>query len=266
MDEEQSLLMRIPAEIRMMIYEHLLDDGGEKKLAIRNKAMHQLFAGNLGTYNRSKYRVMQRSFQRTCFETTYHLAAKTKMHTAIMAVNQQAHRETSHMLYGLHNFDFDGDIEAVVPFLQDLTPRSRAMIGEVTIRKASPLHFTDSDRSDWSNMCKYLRRLDKIIPKLRVVVDGGKPAENAWEGGRQLEVSDLRLLSLIKHESMEWIADLKTVEGLTELEVVPHMRYLGAPTTSTALLFAAFSASIDTALVDFLREDCNLPAKASTSA
>ncbi|GJC92593.1 hypothetical protein ColKHC_01419 [Colletotrichum higginsianum] len=246
MDKDQSPLMRIPAEIRIMIYEHLLDDGGEKRLAVRNKAMHQLPAGILKTYRRTPYRIIERSLHRQCFETTYHLASasRTTMHPAIMAVNRQIHRETSHMLYGLHGFDFGGDIEAVVPFLRDLTPASRAMVREVTVRKDGPMYYCESDRLDWANMCKYLRGLDKMIPR----------ADGDVGGPQRLGVSDLRLLALIKHDSMEWVAELR------KLEIVPRMRYLAAPGTTATLLFAAFSASIDTALVEFLRTDCGLPA------
>ncbi|KZL81300.1 hypothetical protein CI238_00330 [Colletotrichum incanum] len=264
MDEDKSPLMRIPAEIRMMIYEHLLDDGGERRLAVRNKAMHQLPMGIPKTYCRSSYRIIERSFHRQCFETTYHLASKTTMHPAIMAVNHQIHRETSHMLYGLHGFDFGGDVEAVIPFFRDLTPTSRAMIREITIRKDGPLYYCESDRLDWANMCKYLRGLDKMIPKVRVIVEGGKPTA-AWEGPQKLCVSDLRLLALIKHDSMEWIAELQKVGGIEHLEIVPHLRHLPAPGTTATILFAAFSASIDTALVEFLRTDCQLPATAASS-
>ncbi|KAF6830890.1 autophagy-related protein 3 [Colletotrichum plurivorum] len=264
MDEEQSPLMRIPAEVRLMIYEHLLDDGGEKRLSIRNKAMHQISAGALSKYRRSPYRIIERSFHRQCFETTYHFSTKTKMHPAIMAVNRHIHRETSHMLYGLHGFDFAGDIEAVVPFLRDLTPRSRALIREITIRKDGPMYYCESDRLDWVNMCKYLRGLDKMIPKLRIVVEGGRPT-GEWEGPQELGASDLRLLALIKHESMDWIAELQKIEGMEELEIVPHMRYLPKPSTTATLLFAAFSASIHAGLVEYLRTDCKLPAKAAPS-
>lgn len=257
--------MRIPAEIRMMIYEYLLDDGGDKRLPIRNKAMHQLPAGVLSTYRRSPYRIIERSFHRQCFETTYHLANKTTMHPAIMAVNRQIYRETSHMLYGLHGFDFGGDIEAVVPFLKDLTPASRALVQEITIRKEGPIYYCESERLDWSSMCKYLRSMDKMIPNLRIIVEGGKPTA-AWEGPQKLAVSDLRLLALIKHDSMEWIAELQKIEGIKQLEIVPHMRHLRQPGTTATLLFAAFSASIDTALVDFLRLDCQLPATAGPAA
>ncbi|TDZ29909.1 Uncharacterized protein C8035_v003788 [Colletotrichum spinosum] len=264
MDQDQSPLMRIPAEIRIMIYEHLLDDGGEKKLLIRNKGMHQLQAGALKTCRRSGYRVIERSFHRQCYETTYHLATKTSMHPAIMAVNRQIHRETSHMLYGLHDFDFGSDIEAVVPFLKDLAPESLSMLREMTVRKSGPMYHCESDRLDWQHMCRYLRGLDKMIPKIRIVVEGGEPTR-AWEGPQTLGVSDLRLLALIKHDSMEWISELQQVQGIQELEIVPHMRYLPKPSTTATLLFAAFSRSIDTALVDYLRTDCQLPAKASSA-
>ncbi|KAI3527471.1 hypothetical protein CSPX01_16956 [Colletotrichum filicis] len=268
MDEEQSPLMRIPAEIRIMIYEYLLDDAGERRLAVRNKAMHQLHTGALSTYRRTSYRIIERSFHRQCFLTTYahhHPASpKSTMHPEIMAVNRRIHRETSHLLYGRpHGFDFGSDVEAVVPFLKDLTPSSRSAIQELTIRKDGPVMHcnSESDRLDWATMCAYLGRLDKAIPRLRIIVEGGRPTA-AWEGPQVLSVSDLRLLALIKHDSMEWVAELAKVEGIEQLEIVPRIRHLPAPGTTATLLFAAFSASIDTALVEYLQTDCGLPATA----
>ncbi|KAJ0329596.1 hypothetical protein COL5a_004160 [Colletotrichum fioriniae] len=181
-----------------------------------------------------------------------------------MAVNRRIHRETSHLLYGRpHGFDFGSDVEAVVPFLKDLTPSSRCAIQELTIRKDGPVMHcnSESDRLDWATMCAYLRRLDKMIPRLRIVVEGGRPTA-AWEGPQVLSVSDLRLLALIKHDSMEWVAELAKVEGIEKLEIVPRIRHLPAPGTTATLLFAAFSASIDTGLVEYLQTDCGLPATA----
>ncbi|KAK2025117.1 hypothetical protein LX32DRAFT_643031 [Colletotrichum zoysiae] len=265
MDKDKSPLMRIPVEIRMMIYDHLLDDGGRSRLAVRSKAVHQLPAGILETYRRSRYWAMEKSFQRQCFETTYHLASETTMHLAVMTVNRQMYREASHILYGLHGFDFGSDIVAVVPFLRDLTPRSRAMIREMTVRKDGPLHDCESDRRDWANMCKYLRGLDKMVPKVRVVVEGGEPPA-AWEGPRGLSVLDLRLLADLKQDMMEWIAELQRVEGIEQLEIVPHMRRLREPDTTSTIAFAAFSGSISTTLVEYLRTHCGLPATAASSA
>ncbi|OHE99054.1 hypothetical protein CORC01_05744 [Colletotrichum orchidophilum] len=293
MDREQSPLMRIPAEIRIMIYEYLLDldHAGDKRLAVRNKAMHQLPAGALSTYRRTSYRIIERSFHRQCFETTYahhrpaahahnntntntnntststSTSSSTPMHPEIMAVNRRIHRETSHLLYRRpHGFDFGSDIEAVVPFLKDLTPASRAAIQELTIRKDGPvMHGTsESDRLDWAAMCAYLARLDTTIPRLRIVVEGGRPTAAAWAGLKALSVSDLRLLALIKHDSMDWVAALAAVRGLARLEIVPRVRYLPAPGTTATLLFAAFSASIDTALVEYLQTECGLPAVAAS--
>ncbi|UQC79341.1 uncharacterized protein CLUP02_04820 [Colletotrichum lupini] len=245
MDEEQSPLMRIPAEIRIMIYEYLLDDAGERRLAVRNKAMHQLHNGALSTYRRTSYRIIERSFHRQCFLTTY------------------AHHHPASPKSICTPKSWPSTAASTVRRVTFFTAARTASISELTIRKDGPVMHcnSESDRLDWATMCAYLGRLDKAIPRLRIIVEGGRPTA-AWEGPQVLSVSDLRLLALIKHDSMEWVAELAKVEGIEQLEIVPRIRHLPAPGTTATLLFAAFSASIDTALVEYLQTDCGLPATA----
>lgn len=84
--QQQSYLLRVPAEIRLNIYSHLLDDGGNQWLSIRNRpdARYRQWEVEVGNQRpaiprqSTKYHVIERTsmFSRRCFETTYHLASK----------------------------------------------------------------------------------------------------------------------------------------------------------------------------------------------
>ncbi|KAM0330116.1 hypothetical protein ACHAQA_004288 [Verticillium albo-atrum] len=257
---QASPLMLIPAEIRVLIYAHLLDDGGQTQLEIRHKPKPDCNSEALAGYRRSPYRVIEKTFHQNCYETTYTIVTKTPMHVGIMATNRQMYLETSHMLYARHTFSFGNDIEAVVPFFRDLTPHARSMVRGISIRRGSALFASESDRLDWAFMCQVIKDLP-ALRNLRLVVEGGRPSKPGSSGGvKPLQPSDLRLLGHIQHDSVDWIAKLKQLTNLDLIEVVPELKYMPAPKTTAAILYASFSASLDTAFVEHLREDCGLPA------
>lgn len=250
-----SPFMDMPAEIRLLIYSYLLDDGGNKTLSVHSLTEKRFREHTRRT--RSKYRVLEQTLHRRCYETTYAIATEaTEFHTSIMRVNHRIHDETTHLLYGKHIFDFGSSIEAVVPFLMDRTAHSRPLVDQISIYKRGPLPYLESDRYEWAHLCRFLSS-STDVKKLRLVVEGGRP-NNPWDGPEELTESDFRLLTLVKHESLDWVTELSQVKGLEELEIVPDIQYFPAPRTTSMILFAAFSASIDKGLAQFLRNQLGL--------
>ncbi|KAI1638145.1 hypothetical protein F4809DRAFT_639863 [Biscogniauxia mediterranea] len=261
---EQSPLMRAPAEIRMMIYEYLFDDDGHQRLLIQNAAPGKLAgpeeeAGRC----RSRYYVQDRTkLHRRCYETTYVLATPgVRFCAALMRASRAVYGETAHLVYGRHAFDFGRDIEAVEPFLSDLTPASRSLIREVSLYKHHGPHYccavSESDRSEWRSVCRFLRDRVAEVRKLRLVVQGGKPP-GPWDGPREFSAADFKLLADIRHESLDWVADLATVRSIRDLEIVPDVHYCPPPVSTSMIVFAAFSASIERGLAEFLRAQLRL--------
>jgi hypothetical protein len=258
MDQDESPLLRIPAEIRLLIYEHLFDDRGHRTLSIRNRSR---LATKQDGLRRTSYRVIEQSLHRLSFETTYCLQTDVNLDLSVMSANRQIYRETSYLLYGQHSFDFRDDIEAIVPFLQDRTLASRRLIQEVSVYKR-PMHSYDSGKYEWTKMCKYLGDMG-TLKRLHLTVEGGRPKVE-WNGPKELLVSDLRLLWQVKHDSMDWVSDLTQARGIEEVEIIPEYRYIAPPKTTAMLLYAAFSESITTSLVDFLRHDLQIAATSRT--
>ncbi|KAK6221328.1 hypothetical protein LQW54_001427 [Pestalotiopsis sp. IQ-011] len=248
--------MNVPAEVRSLIYEYLFDDAGNDRLAIRSAELSRLPKAE--DRSRSKYYVLDHSIVRRCCEATYRLGTKDAYFcAALMRANRQIYRETSYLVYGRHSFDFGGDIEAVQPFLSDITPGSRDLIREISLYKRGPLPGGfENDRSEWRSLCRYLGEGACFVRKLRLVVQGGKPAAD-WKGPKEFSASDLQLLADLKHESLDWVSDLAKVE-IGELEVLPDLHYAPPPTSSQMLIFAAVSASIEKGLTEFLRSQLRL--------
>ncbi|KAI5921598.1 hypothetical protein F4810DRAFT_677788 [Camillea tinctor] len=257
--EEQSLLMRAPAEIRMMIYEYLFDDNGHQRLLIRSAAPDKQPAPCTSP-RRTRYYAQDRTLHRRVFETTYVLATPgVRFSAGLMSTCRAVYHETAHLVYGRHAFDFGRDIEAVEPFLSDLTPASRALVREVSLYKHHGLAQCRSGAAsdDWRSLCRFLRDRVAGLRKLRLVVQGGKPP-GPWDGPREFSAADFKLLADIRHESLDWVADLATVRCIRDLEIVPDVQYCPPPVSASMIVFAAFSASIERGLAEFLRAQLRL--------
>lgn len=263
---------RIPVEIRLIIYGFLLQDGGRRELDIRHKSIGRCCVDHerhrvLDTYRRTSYFAQQSTglaFRCNYYKTTYALASGEPMSTTFMAVNCQIHTESTYLLYGRHTFNFDCDIEAVTCFFGDLTPRSRSLVQEVTMRKRSPLRLAHNEYIDWLRACVYLSELPNIR-RVKIVVEGGQPPSYALGDLplRKLEVSDLRLLRDVQQRTITWVESLKAFSKLETLEICAQMKHMAKPESSDALQFAMFSLSIETTLADFLRQDYQLPVAVS---
>ncbi|KAL9568419.1 hypothetical protein ACKAV7_007469 [Fusarium commune] len=149
---EEPMLLRIPPEIRMLIYDYLLDNGGTKDISIRNQSKCEYEARRLNT-KRSAYHIMERTIAKKSYKTTYCADPhpRRSMHTAVMHINRKIREEASHYLYTKHAFHFGEDLEALVPFLTDKTPRTRDLVREISLYKRSPTNVMEPDSYDWSS-------------------------------------------------------------------------------------------------------------------
>ncbi|KAF5024702.1 hypothetical protein F66182_3216 [Fusarium sp. NRRL 66182] len=96
---------------------------------------------------------IQRTMTKMSRETTYCADPHPEraMNMAIMHINKKIREEASHFLYTRHAFHFGEDLEAVVPFLADKTPRTRDLVREISLYKRSPTNATEPDSYDWSS-------------------------------------------------------------------------------------------------------------------
>jgi len=243
--------MRIPSEIRLMIYALLFDDNDHKTIEIRNRAPEDYKRRVIP--HRTSYRVLGKDLTRQSHPTTYYLSTDTNIHVSIMGVNRKVHEETTHMFYGSHSFSFSRDVEAIVPFFSDLTKPTRALIQEVSLTKQGSVYSRDYDRCEWSNLCEFLR--EKMhIQSLKLTVEGGRPSLG-WEGLKEFTVADFQTLSSVRYEALDWVWELKTIPGLRQLEITSEIHHCPPSHSNAMAFFAAFSSSIENSFADYLREE-----------
>ena len=241
--------MRIPSEIRLMIYDLLFDDKNQKTLEIRNRAPDD-YKRRAKPF-RTSYRVLGKDLVRQSSPTTYCLTSDAEICTSIMGVNRKIHNETTQLLYGTHSFSFGRDVEAIVPFFSDLTAQTCPLIREMSLVKQGSVYSRDYDRCEWSNLCEFLAE-NMQLASLKLMVEGGRP-NSGWVGLPEFTVGDFKTMSDIRYEPLEWVWELLPIKGIRNLEIKSEIHHC-PPTHSNAMaFFAAFSSSIDKGFADYLK-------------
>ncbi|KAG9243667.1 hypothetical protein BJ878DRAFT_108752 [Calycina marina] len=247
---EVSTFESIPVEIRIVIYEHLLNDNHHKELQIRNERPDKFFKRE--NVSRTVYYVAERSLYRPTRRTTYHTTSNIDMHTSIMRVNRKVYGETARILYGTHTFSFDRDIEAIVPFLGDLEPETRSLVKGISLLKDGRIWNLDSDRCQWMEACDFIGN-HLQLESLTLVVEGRQPVLKT-PARPKLTTSDFRSLLKVQYEPLDWVWQLFAIKGLTKLHIISRIQqcHISMPYSSAMAFFIAFSASIEDAFSEFL--------------
>ncbi|KAK5637455.1 hypothetical protein RRF57_013170 [Xylaria bambusicola] len=240
------------------------DNASECARCGHDNGEHAYTAAPKPNQTRTRYQMMDRSFARRCVETTYYMVnGGAYICAALMRVNRAVHEETAHWLYGTHTFDFGCDVEAVRPFLSDLSGATRRLVTRVALYKKGPwLYDCWSDRCEWRTMCNYLRD-HAFVRHLQLVVQAGRLSESReweWESDspRELTSKDVALLVDIRHDTLHWVGDIIRLRSLRGVEVIPDYCTVPPPQTSNMFVFLAFSASVNTGFVEFLSDRLQL--------
>ncbi|TKA71324.1 hypothetical protein B0A55_07139 [Friedmanniomyces simplex] len=206
---------------------------------------------------RSKYSVRCDRFRSACKSTTYHCVNLPRIedHMAILRTNQQIHAECADLLYSNYTFDFDTHVEAIVPFLSDLTPFARSCVKSIRFVKRALAYEKEFDRCEWSNALRYLTSTASGIHlrKLDLGIVAGRPGENGWDRVARYSAEYFRQ-SREDAEGMEWMQYLLELQGLQELHVTAVVEHCPPATNSTAMArYVRFSASVEGGFAEFLR-------------
>lgn len=243
--------MCIPSEIRLLIYNLLLNDNDNQILEIRNEIPEHY--KKRPSPSRTSYNIIGRDLARQSRLTTYCLNSDVEMHTSIMRVNRKIYEETAYVLYSTHSFSFQRDVEAIVPFFGDLTPRTRSLIQEISLVKQGSVYSRDYDRCEWAEVCNFLRD-NMRLRSLHLVVEGGRPSMG-WNETPTYSAKDFHTLSKVRHEQLEWVWELLTIKGIRKLKIGAEFRPCPPSRSNAMAFFAEFSASIEKGFAEFLRAE-----------
>ncbi|KAI4921784.1 hypothetical protein J4E90_000211 [Alternaria incomplexa] len=297
-----SPLLRLPFEIRLMIYEYLLlpsttpttgngtsvanlipdfhtylsDDTNNDACTLSVRTMDP-WLGSQGPKTwrrRSTYHIRTGPFLTTTTPTTYRvLLSPYTSHLrytvpSLLSLNQQIHAEASKILYSTYTFAFHTSIEAAVPFLSDLTPRSRASIRHISVTKKALPYSKEFDRAEWASLCEYLATpsspsdddTSEAVPPislrtLNLNVISGKP-DHGWDAITPITPSDFDTMLRMKNEwlggngdfggvDLEWVEQVMAIKGLQEVNVKAMVERCASPVSEKQAFWIAFSKSVD---------------------
>jgi len=258
--------IRAPAEIRLAIYELLLLDHDDKTLRIRTEDPSVYEKRKREQRERRKFRFIADRMRSRSAESTYCLkrTQSQEIHVAILGVNHQIHEEAAHVLYHEHVFDFDMDIESIVPFLEDLTPAALSSIRRIKMVKRSLPYTKDFDRCEWRNACSFIagnaRSMNMRLQHLDLDVCGGTPClankpTLHWNQNHIYTKSDFGIISRLEdmEEDMDWVRYIVEIKGLQFLSVKALLEHCPIPGSKKMAFFVNFSASIEKGFTDYLR-------------
>lgn len=247
-------LLQVPAEIRLAIYKLLLSNHDDKTLSIRTEDPILYEKRKQDQRLRTKYHHISDRLRGRSTRSSYYLRENPGIYPVILGVNRQIHAEASHVLYSEHVFDFGMDIEGAVPFLQDLTPRSRESVKRIGIVKRAIPYSKSFDNFEWRTTCAYISE-NLRLAQLDLGVLGGVPG-SMWgmppgqPEFNEFSVSDFHEITMF--ENMEWARQLAAIKGLQMLNVKAIMEHCPPPQSSTMTFFVNFSVSIEKGFREYM--------------
>ena len=253
-------LLKVPAEIRIIIYRLLLSDHKDMFLHIRTEEPSTYEQRKRQTRRRSNFRYIADRMRSRSGESTYYLdGSPGDIHTSILGVNQQIHDEASHVLYSEHTFEFGTHIECILPFMQDLTPAALSSIQRLSIVKRSLPYTKDFDRCEWRNACAFISQNLRLV-QLDLYVEGGTPSlankpALFWKQNSTYSKADFALIARLEEmdEDMEWTKHVVAIKDLQVLNVRALLQHCPIPSSKAMAFFVNFSASIETGFAEHLR-------------
>ena len=210
-----------------------------------------------GPHLRTSYSVRADRFRARTMHTTYQCVNVPRIedHLGILAASKQIHAEAAELLYSAYTFDFDTHVEAIIPFLSDLTPFARSCVKSIRFVKRALAYEKEFDRAEWSSAMRYLTSSSSNINlrRLELGIVAGRPGPSGWDRIAKYSVQDFRLLR--EADGMQWLQYLLEIKGLQELDVSAIVEHCPPATNSMAMAgFIRFSASVESGFAQFLRE------------
>ncbi|KAL5117547.1 hypothetical protein ACEQ8H_004577 [Pleosporales sp. CAS-2024a] len=304
---EPSPLLRLPFEVRLMIYENLLypstqpaTGGGGTSVANLVPDFHTYYSedtnndaftlsvrtidpwlgsqGSRSWRRRSTYHVRTGPFLTTTTPTTYRILLSPYTahlrHTvpSLLALSHQIHAEASKVLYSTYCFSFHTSIEALVPFLTDLTPQARSHVRHLSLTKKALPYTKEFDRAEWARLCEYIAlhhqaartpspqyvpgaALGFTLRSLHLNIIAGKP-DLGWDTVTPITAADFATMTRIKSAwgaggggaaagiDLEWAEQLMAIKGLKALTVKPLVKHCARPVSEKQAFWVALSKSV----------------------
>lgn len=256
-DHSISPFLQLPAEIRRNIYQLLLAPEPGGLIPIRTESPELYKARNTSISRRKTcYRIIPDRVRSGSSETSYTGYRPSGIHTGIVKVCRQIHQEACHTLYSENTFDFDIDIESIVPFFRDLNPAALASVQSIRLVKRALPYCKDFDHCEWRNACTFIATHTRLR-RLTLAIVGGRPRPiwgapvGYWNSQRPWSIKDFE--QIMRSERMEWARQLISITNLRTLDVVAALEHCPSPRSKEMVFFANFTANIETGFSAYLK-------------
>lgn len=287
MEEEQSPFLRLPAEIRLMIYHLLLVPSQECVLAASNTKrtaclsyydyepneankilgpilqirtldpFHEPSALRPALHESSHLRrarfAIRDHYRARTMKTTYTVENNPGIYANILGACRQIHAEAAPVLYGAYTWDFDTHVEAIVPFFMDLSPLARKSVRRVGLVKKAMPYEREFDRCEWDISTSFLAQSLPSLRRLELGVVAGKPGPQGWDELPQWRKEELKILVRRSWDGLEWVAQVARIkiESVGVRAIVEHCL---PPNSESMAFWVSLSKSLEGGFADWLRE------------
>ncbi|KAH7139369.1 hypothetical protein B0J11DRAFT_501526 [Dendryphion nanum] len=185
---------------------------------------------------------------------------------SLLPLCHQIHTEASHLLYSTYTFSFHANIEALVPFLSDLTPGARSALRKIQITKMALPYTREIQRAEWEGMCMYLAAKESglALRRLDLSVIAGRPGEKGWDDIRPISKTEFEVLRRVQREwcggggagggvDLEWVEQLMAIRGLEDVRVKAVVEHCPQPRSEIMAFWVAFSKSVEGGFGEWVR-------------
>jgi hypothetical protein len=176
-------------------------------------------------------------------QTTYTSTNNPGIHASILSVCQRTHIEGAEVLYGSYAFDFSTDIEAIPPFISDLTDIAKHHLRRLGLVKRALPYDRDFDCAEWRTATYYIASM----PEIRVLnlgVIAGRPGPNGWDDVQDWSRHDFECWTKRSWSGLEWVKDLARIRT-KKVNVRAIVEHCPPPMSEMMSFWVGISKSVD---------------------
>jgi hypothetical protein len=260
-----SPLLGLPVEIRLMIYDYLLFPSAttlSKDLNIKPNINFRLIdpiiefpewsRAVLPKYRRSKCHIHTGRFRGRTMQTTYTTTGSPNIHASILATCKKIHAEGVEVLYGSNTFAFGTCVEAISPFLDDLTAEAKGHVKRVALAKRALPYDRDFDCAEWRAATFAIATHLPNLHTLDLGVVAGKPGPGGWDEVQAWSKHDFESWTKRSWAGLEWVKDVARVRA-REVNVGAIVEHCPPPMSERMSFWVEISKSVEGGFGEWVR-------------
>jgi hypothetical protein len=167
---------------------------------------------------------------------------------------RQIHDEAAEVLYSTYTFDFDTHIEAIIPFLGDLTESARRRVRTIRVTKKALPYEREFDRGEWHSATTYLTSSLPGLHSLELGIVAGKPGPQGWDNVAAWSKDEFAMMAGLRDwAGFEWVRELSRIK-VKEVKVTALVEHCPPPRSEVMAFWVRLSKSVESGFAEWVRE------------